>query len=64
MVFLMETHRSVQRAMNLKWRLDLKHSVGIDSPGQGGGILLFLHESLEVVLLGMSPHFIDAKINI
>jgi hypothetical protein len=61
-VFLMETHRSVQRAMKLKWRLGLKNSVGMDSAGQGGGIVLFWHESVEVVLLGLSPCFIDVKV--
>jgi hypothetical protein len=40
MVFLMET-RSASRAMNLKWRLGLKNYVGVDSLGQGGGIVLF-----------------------
>jgi hypothetical protein len=59
MVFLMETRRSASRAMNLKWRLGLKTSVGVDDIGQGGGIVLFWHERLEVVLLGMSPRFID-----
>jgi exonuclease III len=62
MVFLMETRRNSQRAMNLKWRLGLKHSVGVDSAGQGGGLVLFWHESLVVVLLGKSPRFIDVKI--
>jgi hypothetical protein len=62
MVFLMKTHRSAQRAMKLKWRLNLKHSVGVDSAGQGGGIVLFWHESLEEALLGMNPHFIDIKV--
>jgi hypothetical protein len=62
MVFLMETRRSANRAMNLKWRLGLKNSVGVDSNGQGGGIVLFLHESIEVVLLGMSPRFIDIRV--
>jgi hypothetical protein len=33
MVFLMETHRSGSRAMNLKWRLGMKNSVGVDSVG-------------------------------
>jgi hypothetical protein len=28
MVFLMETQRSASRAMNLKWKLGLKNSVG------------------------------------
>jgi hypothetical protein len=41
MVFLMETQRSASRAMNLKWRLGLKNSVGVDSLGQGGGLVLF-----------------------
>jgi hypothetical protein len=58
----METRRSAHHAMNLKWRLGLKHSVGVDSASQRGGIVLFWHESLEVVLLGMSPRFIDVKI--
>jgi hypothetical protein len=44
--------------MKLKWRLGLKHSVGVDSAGQGGGIVLFWHESLEVDMLGMCPRFI------
>jgi hypothetical protein len=62
LVFLMETRRSAQRAMKLKWRLGLKNSVGVDSAGQGGGIILFWHESIEVVLLGLSPQFIDVKV--
>jgi hypothetical protein len=62
MVFLMETHRSAKRAINLKWRLGLKNSVGVDSVGQGGGLVLFWHESLEVVLLGLNNHFIDVRI--
>jgi hypothetical protein len=41
MVFLMETWRSASHAMNLKWRLGLKNSIGVDSLGQGGGIVLF-----------------------
>jgi hypothetical protein len=41
MVFLMETRRSASWAMDLKWRLGLKNSVGDDSLGQGGGIALF-----------------------
>jgi hypothetical protein len=48
--------------MNLKWRLGLKNSVGVDSNGQGGGIVLFWNESIEVVLLGMSLHFIDIRV--
>jgi hypothetical protein len=62
MVFLMETHRSDSCAMNLKWRLGLKNSVGVDSFGQGGGIVLFWHESLAVVLLGMCPCFTDVRV--
>jgi hypothetical protein len=58
MVFLMETHRSAKRAINLKWRLGLKNSVGVDSVGQGGGLVLFWHESLEVVLLGLNNHLL------
>jgi exonuclease III len=61
-VFLTET-RSASRAMNLKWRLGLNNSIGVDSNGQGGGIVLFRHESLEVVVLGLSPHFIDIRVN-
>jgi hypothetical protein len=34
--------------MNLKWRLGLKNAVGVDSIGQGGGLVLLWHESLEV----------------
>jgi hypothetical protein len=56
-VFLMETRKSAQRAMKLKWRLGLKNSVGVDSAGQGGGIVPFWHDS--TVLLGLSPRFID-----
>jgi hypothetical protein len=41
MVFLIETWRSASHAMNLKWRLGLKNSIGVDSLGQGGGIVLF-----------------------
>jgi exonuclease III len=48
MVFLMETRRSAKRALNLKWRLGLKNAVGVDSIGQGGGLVLLWHESLEV----------------
>jgi hypothetical protein len=59
MVSLMEIKRSASRGMNLKWMLGLKNSVGVDSNGQGGGIVLFWHESIEVVFLGMSPRFID-----
>lgn len=44
MVFLMETRRSASRAMNLKWRLGLKNSVGVESIGPGGGIVLFWHK--------------------
>jgi hypothetical protein len=62
MVFLMETHRSAKRAMNLKWRLGLKNVIGVDSIGQGDGLALFWHESLQVDLLGMSNHFIDVHI--
>jgi hypothetical protein len=62
MVFLMETRRSASRAMNLKWRLGIKNSVGVDIFGQGGGLVLFWHESLEVVLLGMSSRFIDVRV--
>jgi hypothetical protein len=62
LVYLMEPHRSAQRAMNLKWRLGLKHLVGIDSVGQSGGLVLFWHESLEVVLLGLNHHIIDIKV--
>jgi hypothetical protein len=62
MVFLMETHRSAQRAMNLRWRLSLKNSVGVDSVGHSGGLVLFWHESLEVILLGMNQHLIDIQV--
>jgi hypothetical protein len=61
MVFL-KTRHSAKRAMNLKWRLGLKNSVGVDSIGQGGGLVLFWHESLHVVLLGMNSHFIDVHV--
>jgi hypothetical protein len=62
MIFLTETRRSASRAMNLKWRLGLKNSVGVESIGPGGGIVLFWHKSLEVVLLSMSPRFIDIRV--
>jgi hypothetical protein len=62
MVFLMETRRSANIAMNLKWRLGLKNAIGVDSIGQGGGLVLFWYESLQVVLLGMSNHFIDVRV--
>jgi hypothetical protein len=42
--------------------LGLKILVGVDSAGQGGGLVLFWHESLEVDLLGLSPRFIDVKV--
>jgi hypothetical protein len=42
--------------------LGLKILVGVDSAGQGGGLVLFWHESLEVDLLGSSPRFIDVKV--
>jgi hypothetical protein len=61
MVFL-KTRHSAKRAMNLKWRLGLKNSVGVDSIDQGGGLVLFWHESLHVVLLGMNSHFIDVHV--
>jgi hypothetical protein len=48
--------------MNLKWWLGLKHAVGIDSAGYGGGLVLFWHESVEVVLLGMCPRCIETKV--
>jgi hypothetical protein len=57
MVFLMETRRSARHAMNLKWRLRLRNSIGVDSIGQGGCLVLFWHESLQVFLLGMSNLF-------
>jgi hypothetical protein len=59
MVSVMDIKRSASRGINLKWMLGLKNYVGVDSNGQGGGIVLFWHESIEVVLLGMSPRFID-----
>jgi hypothetical protein len=62
LVFLMETHRSAQRAMNLKWSLVLKNVVGVDSVGHGGGLALFWHERLEVILLGMNQHLIDISV--
>jgi hypothetical protein len=62
LVFLMETHRSAQRVMNLEWRLGLQHFVGVDSVGHGGGLVLFWHESLVVQLLGMNHRFIDVTI--
>jgi hypothetical protein len=45
--------------MNLKWRLGLKNSIGLDSVSQGGGLVMLWHESLQVVLLVMNNHFID-----
>jgi hypothetical protein len=33
MFFPLETHRSSQHAMKLKWRLGMKHSIGVDSAG-------------------------------
>jgi hypothetical protein len=62
MIFLMETRRSASRAMNLKWMLGLKNSVGVDNNCQGGGIVLFWHESVEVIFLGMSHRFIDIRV--
>jgi hypothetical protein len=60
MVFLMEMCRSAVCATNLRWRLGLKHAVGADSLGQSGGLMLFWHENVEVVVLGLSSQFIDA----
>jgi hypothetical protein len=62
MVFLMETHRSAVRATNLRWRLGLKHAVGVDSLGQSGGLVLFWHENVEVVVLGLRSWSIDARV--
>jgi hypothetical protein len=62
MVFRMETRRIASCAMNLKWRLGLKNSVGVYSLGHGSGIVMFWHESLEIVLLGLSPRFIDVRV--
>jgi hypothetical protein len=42
--------------------LGLKILVGVDSAGQGGGLVLFWHESLEVDLLVLSPRLIDVKV--
>jgi hypothetical protein len=39
-----------------------KNAVGVDSSDQGGGIVLFWHESLEVDVLGMSHCFIDIRV--
>jgi hypothetical protein len=58
LVFLMETHTSAQRAMNLNWRLGFKNVVGVDSVDHSGGLVLFWHGSLEVILLGMNHHLI------
>jgi hypothetical protein len=62
LVFLSETRRSAQRAMQLKWRLGLNHPFGVDSRGQSGGLVLFWHGDMEVVLLGSSSRFIDAHV--
>ena len=39
LVFLAETRRSAQRAMQLRWRIELKNAVGVDSIGQSGGLV-------------------------
>jgi hypothetical protein len=49
-------------ATNLRWRLGLKHVVSDDSLGQSGGLVLFWHENVEVVVLGLSSWFIDARV--
>ena len=37
LVFLSETRMVGDRAMNLRWRLGLKHAVAVDSTNTGGG---------------------------
>jgi hypothetical protein len=64
MVFLSETRRSAQHALHLRWRIGLKNAIGVDSEGQGGGLVLFWHENLEVVLLGKSSRFIDVHVKV
>jgi hypothetical protein len=61
-MFLSETRRSAQRVMQLKWRLGLNHAFGVDSRGQSGGLVLFWHGDMELVLLGLSSRFIDARV--
>jgi hypothetical protein len=39
-----------------------ENSVGVDSVGSGGGLVLFWHEGLDVALLGKSNRFIDVCI--
>lgn len=60
MLFIEETKRSEKRVDNLRWRLALKHCASMmDSVGQGGGLVLFWHESMEVNVLEKNQRFID-----
>jgi hypothetical protein len=62
MLFLMEMRRSASHASNLRLRLGFKNVVGVDSVGHNGGLVLFWHENLEVVILGLSSQFIDTRV--
>lgn len=62
LVFLSETRMSGDRAMNLRWRLGLKHAVAVDSINMGGGLALFWHESVDVHLIEKHRRFIDVHV--
>ena len=59
MVFLCETRQKAEKMRKYRGRFGLPGFAGKDSEGMSGGLALFWHESLNVLVEDTSERFID-----
>ncbi|XP_074278432.1 uncharacterized protein LOC141602021 [Silene latifolia] len=63
-LFLQETHTSVDVAFMKTAHLGFPNHFGVDSNGRSGGLLLYWENSVDVVVLCSNPHFIFCKLGL
>ncbi|XP_074315205.1 uncharacterized protein LOC141651389 [Silene latifolia] len=63
-LFLQETHTSVDVAYMKTSHLGFPNYFGVDSSGRSGGLLLYWDSSVDVLVLCSNPHFIFCKLGL
>ncbi|XP_074314657.1 uncharacterized protein LOC141649888 [Silene latifolia] len=64
LLFLQETHTSVDIACMKTSHLRFPNYFGVDSSGRSGGLLLYWDSSVDVQVLCSNPHFIFCKLGL
>ncbi|XP_074313863.1 uncharacterized protein LOC141649061 [Silene latifolia] len=63
-LFLQETHTSVDVAYMKTSHLGFPNYFGVDSTGRSGGLLLYWDSSVDIQILCSNPHFIFCKLGL